>query len=503
MTTNVLFDRTDPIGRTADELFGSFVEHLGRAVYTGIFEPGHPEADERGFRRDVLSLVRDLRVSLVRYPGGNFLSGYDWRDGVGPPERRPVRLDRAWHSIETNRFGTDEFCDWARAAGVRPMLGVNMGTGTPQAAADLVEYCNHPGGTAWSDLRRRNGHPEPHAVRHWCVGNEMDGDWQIGRLEAADYGRKAREAIKLMRWTDDSIFVAVCGSSSPNMPTWPEWDRIVLEHTYDLADALSLHQYFENAGDEDDFLASFASMDRYIRATAATCDYVKALRRSNKTMALSFDEWNVWYQSRQAPHPWAEAPRLLEDRYSLLDALAFGGMALTLLNHADRVKVACLAQLVNVIAPIVAEPGGGVWRQATYHPFRDVSLYGRGLVLRPHVRGPLKTTRAHGDVPAALFSAVLDEENAALTLFALNTDRAREADLALDLASFGDMRMVARTQLAGPDLSAANAADAPDRVAPVALPPTAGERGRHALRLAPASWNVLRFRCESKIRSAV
>ena len=476
------------VGPVADELFGSFVEHLGRAVYTGLYEPGHPAADARGFRRDVIGLVRELRVPLVRYPGGNFLSGYDWRDGVGPRGERPVRLDRAWHSVETNAFGIDEFCDWAREAGCRPMVGVNMGTGTPQDAADLVEYCNHPGGTALSDLRAKNGRRAPHAVEWWCVGNEMDGDWQIGHLDAASYGRKAREAMKLMRWTDDRVKLVVCGSSGPGMPTWPEWDRVVLEHTYDLADALSIHRYYENGGDAADFLAVFRDMDRFIETSAATCDYVKALTRSKKTMALSFDEWNIWYQSRQAPHPWETAPRLLEDNYSLLDALAFGGMAVSLLNHADRVRVACLAQLVNVIAPIVAEPGGPAWRQTTFYPFRDVSLFGRGTALRPIVRAPTRETR-WGDAPAIAAAAVRGGEDGSLALFALNADPARPARLHLDLRAFGAPEAVSRTELA-----AANSAARPDAVRPAARRVPRGENGVFRFDLKPASWNVLRFR---------
>ena len=477
------------IAPVADNLFGSFLEHLGRAIYTGIYEPGHPAADEQGFRRDVLDLVRELRVPIVRYPGGNFLSGYDWHDGIGP-------RDRAWRTLEPNLVGIDDFADWARKAGAEPMAGVNMGTGSPQDAADLVEYCNHPGGTAWSDLRIRNGHREPHAIRYWCIGNEMDGDWQIGHLDAAAYGRKARETIKLMRWTDESIRVVVCGSSSPKMPSYPEWDRIVLEHTYDLADYLSLHRYYENQGDDDAFLASFRDMDLFIESAAATCDYVKALTRSRKTMPLSFDEWNIWYQSRQTRRTsWDTAPRLLEDRYSLLDALAFGGLALSLLNHADRVRIACLAQLVNVIAPIAAEPGGPAWRQTTFYPFRDVSLHGRGTALRPVATGPVKTVAALGEVPAVVFAAVLAPEGDALTVFALNTDTVRSQRAEIDLAPFGDTAMVSRTELSGPDLHAANSPERPDAVAPASLPVAPGDCGRYTVILRPASWNVLRFHC--------
>ncbi|MBR1911841.1 MAG: alpha-N-arabinofuranosidase, partial [Treponema sp.] len=313
MNTKVTVVKDFTKGKVDDNLFSSFIEHLGRAVYTGIYEPGHPEADEQGFRKDVIKLVKDLNVSLVRYPGGNFLSGYNWKDGIGPRNKRPVRLDRAWHTIETNQVGIDDFYDWTKKAGTQILGAVNMGTGTPQDAGDIVEYCNFPDGTYWSDLRAQNGHKEPYNIKYWCIGNEMDGPWQICHLDANDYGKKALEAAKIMKWTDDSIKVVVCGSATSSMPTYPEWDRIVLEHTYDMADYISIHRYFENYGNDDDFLASFYDMDQFITTCTATCDYVKALKRSNKTMYLSFDEWNVWYQQKQTPHPWQEAPRILED----------------------------------------------------------------------------------------------------------------------------------------------------------------------------------------------
>ena len=295
------------IGDVDPNIFSSFIEQLGRAVYTGIYEPGHPTADSQGLRGDVMNLVKDLKVSLVRYPGGNFLSGYDWKDGIGPKEKRPVRLDRAWHTIETNEFGIDEFVDWAKKSGTQVLAAVNMGTGTPQDAGDMVEYCNYPSGTYWSDLRIANGHKEPHNIKYWCVGNEMDGPWQICHLDAVDYGKKALETMKIMKWTDDSIKTVVCGSATTDIPTYPEWDRIVLEHTYDYADYISIHRYYENFGNDDDFLASFYDMDAFIKTSTATCDYVKAYKRSSKTMMLSFDEWNIWYQQNQKPHPWEKA----------------------------------------------------------------------------------------------------------------------------------------------------------------------------------------------------
>ncbi len=493
MKSKVTLVKEFKIGEVDNNLFSSFIEHLGRAVYTGIYEPGHETADEQGFRRDVIDFVKDLKVGLVRYPGGNFLSGYNWKDGIGPKDKRPVRLDRAWHTIEPNEIGIDEFVDWAKKSGTEVLAAVNMGTGTPQDAGDMVEYCNYPGGTYWSDLRIANGHKDPHNIKYWCVGNEMDGPWQICHLDAVDYGKKALEAMKIMKWTDESIKTVVCGSASSGMPTYPEWDRIVLEHTYDHADYISIHRYFENFGNDDDFLASFYDMDQFIKTSIATCDYVKAYKRSGKTMMLSFDEWNIWYQQNQKPHPWEKAPRILEDNYSLLDALAFGGMAITLLNHADRVKVACLAQLVNVIAPIFTEPGKGAFRQTIYWPFRDISLYGRGIALQPVVHSESKVTDKYGEVPAVIFAGVYDEESSQVTVFALNTNKDSDCETTVDLSSFGETRMNFRTELCGSDLSAVNSLANPDNVAPRNADLVGGEKGVYTLRLKAASWNVIRF----------
>ncbi len=494
MKTKITVEKDFALGKVDENLYSSFIEHLGRAVYTGIYEPGHPLADDQGFRKDVIDMVKDLNVSLVRYPGGNFLSGYDWKNGIGPRDKRPVRLDRAWHTIEPNEIGIDEFYDWSVKAGTGIMGAVNMGTGTPQDAGDLVEYCNHPEGTYWSDLRRANGHKNPYGIKTWCVGNEMDGPWQIGHLEADEYGKKALEAAKIMKWTDDSIKLVVCGSASTSMPTYPSWDRIVLEHTYDYADYISIHRYYENYGNDDDFLASFYDMDEFIKTSCATCDYVKAVKRSKKTMYLSFDEWNVWYQSKQEPHPWQKAPRILEDHYSLLDALVVGGLAITLINHADRVKIACLAQLVNVIAPIFTEPGKGAYRQTIYYPFKDISLYGRGTVLTPVVRTPKKVTDKYGEVPTVIFSTVYNEEAGELTVFALNTSKTEISETEINLGSFENSQMIYRTELTGSNLDAKNSLENLDAVKPVNAELIQGDKNIYNVPLKPVSWNVLRFK---------
>ncbi|MDR2052995.1 MAG: alpha-N-arabinofuranosidase [Treponema sp.] len=479
-----------------ERIFSSFIEHLGRAVYQGIYEPNHPLADEQGFRTDVISLVKALRLPLIRYPGGNFLSGYNWKDGIGPVEERPARLDLAWQTFESNRIGIGEFYDWTQKAGTKIMGGVNMGTGTPKEAGEFLEYCNFEKGTLWSDLRIRHGHPRPFGIKTWCIGNEMDGAWQICAMDAVEYGKKARETAKIMKWIDPQVELVVCGSSGPKLPSYPEWDRIILEHAYDHVDYLSLHSYYENFGNDDDFLASFAGMDAFIKTICAAADYVKALKRGKKTIFLSFDEWNVWYQERRQPQkPFAVAPAaLLEDRYSLLDALVVGGLGITLLNNADRVKIACLAQLVNVIAPIMTVPGGSALVQTTYYPFRDLSLFGRGKLLQALITSPRKET-CYGDVPTAPAAAVYQEEEGKLTLFILNTDTKLPLDLTIDLRSFISTTADSWTELTSEDIHRENSPEHPDAVKPAIrkVIGTAAGNGVYNPRLKPASWNVLRF----------
>ncbi|HEY6746670.1 MAG TPA: alpha-N-arabinofuranosidase [Mycobacteriales bacterium] len=485
------------VGEVDPRLYGSFVEHLGRCVYDGIHEPGHPRADERGFRRDVAELVRDLGTPILRYPGGNFVSGYNWEDGVGPVEARPTRLDLAWRSIETNAVGLDEFQAWAGGLGIDTMLAVNLGTRGVDAARNLVEYANHPGGTYWSDLRRANGAPEPYGVKVWCLGNEMDGPWQIGHKSAAEYGRLARETAKAMRLVDPGIELVACGSSYHAMPTFGTWEATVLAETYDVVDHVSMHAYYEESGqDRDSFLGCAVDADRFLEDVIATIDHARAVGRHTKRLTISFDEWNVWYQSRfvgEENLEFAQAPRLLEDIYSLTDAVVVGTLLNSLLRHADRVKIACLAQLVNVIAPIMTEPGGAVWRQTTYHPFALTSRYGRGTVLRLDARGPVRETAAWGPVPVLDAVAVHDEESGAVTVFAVNRDQREPMTVDLDLRGLPGLVAGQHTTLAGDDPDAVNDAANPDRVSPRQLDDVKVDGGHTHVGLPPLSWNMIRF----------
>ncbi|WFU44240.1 alpha-N-arabinofuranosidase [Bradyrhizobium sp. CB82] len=504
----VLIDRDFAIGHTDPRLFGAFIEHLGRCVYGGIYEPGHPTADEKGFRKDVLALVKELGPTLIRYPGGNFVSGYNWEDGVGPLEARPARLDLAWFSTEPNSFGTNEFMDWCKAAAVAPMMAVNLGTRGGDAARSLVEYCNHPGGTAWSELRRKHGWDQPHDIKLWCLGNEMDGPWQMEHKSAAAYGAVASEAAKMMRWVDPTIELAACGSSGRNMPTFGQWEDTVLEHTFDHVDYISLHTYLNNyRQDTASFLASPDLMDRFIDEVVALADAVAAKRRSNKRLMLSFDEWNVWYRTRRSradrvKEGWPVAPPILEEIYTMEDALAFGGACISLLNHADRIRVACLAQLVNVIAPIMTETGGGAWRQTIFFPFAHMSRFGRGRVLRTQVecdsydssyydpRGVQELTFQVSNVQYLKVAAVAGEDGS-LSLFLLNRDLKQEMEVNVEARGFGHVAVSQAIELRHDDLQATNTKNAPERVKPAPLQESAIEGGRLRAHLSPASWNVI------------
>ncbi|KAF4410826.1 MULTISPECIES: arabinosylfuranosidase ArfA [Streptomyces] len=496
-TARFTLDPAFAVGDVNPRLFGSFVEHLGRCVYTGIHEPGHPAADEAGLRTDVLDLVRELGVTAIRYPGGNFVSGYKWEDGTGPAEERPRRLDLAWQSIETNRFGLAEYIDFVAKIGGEPMMAVNLGTRGIAEALELQEYANHPGGTELSDRRIAHGGKEPYGIKLWCLGNEMDGPWQTGHKTAAEYGRLAAETARAMRQIDPEAELVACGSSSQAMPTFAEWEATVLAETYDLVDHISLHAYYEEKdGDRDSFLASAVDMESFIENVVATCDHIGARLKSKKKIQLSFDEWNVWYQSQlaeQEPGNWQEAPRLLEDNYTVTDAVVFGSLLIALLRHADRVTVACLAQLVNVIAPIMTEPGGPAWKQTTFFPFAQASKYGRGKVLQLNVGGPTHETERYGEVPLLHATAVADESTGAITVFAVNRSQTEPLPLEADLRGLAVTRIAEHSVLADSDPEARNTLADPERVTPHAGEGTTLDGGALRATLEPMSWNVIRL----------
>jgi alpha-L-arabinofuranosidase len=479
-------------------VFGSFIEHLGRAVYGGIYEPGHPTADENGFRRDVIDLIRQIDVPTVRYPGGNFVSGYNWEDGVGPKDKRPAKLDLAWRTLEPNLFGVDEFCAWAKQAGTDPMMAVNLGTRGPDEARNLVEYCNHRGGSFYSDMRKANGSAEPHNIKLWCLGNEMDGPWQIGHKTAEEYGRTATETARVMRLVDPTIELVACGSSYLAMPTYADWEATVLEHTYNDVDYLSLHSYYGNpSNDTADYLACSLGMDQFIRQVTSICDFVQAKKRSKKTMMLSFDEWNVWFHSKEADRklePWTVAPPLLEDHYNFEDALVVGCLLITLLKHADRVKVACLAQLVNVIAPIMTQTGGKAWAQTIFYPYLHASRYGRGVALTPVVQSEQYDSVTKTSVPYLESIATWNEAAGEITVFAVNRSVDESLELGINLMDFAGYQPVEHIVLAGFDVKAMNTAAEPNAVKPSTQAVPRVDKGQLAVQLPALSWNVIRLR---------
>ena len=487
-------------------ILGSFVEHLGRCVYEGIYEPGSKLADANGFRKDVAAEVKQLGVPVIRYPGGNFISGYHWLDAVGPKKSRPTVLDRAWNSLETNQFGTNEFMDWCKLVGAEPLLGFNFGTEGPEMAAALVEYCNVDKGTKWSELRRQHGYEKPHNIKYWCIGNEMDGPWQIGTMTAREYGRKAADAARQIRVIDPDVKLIACGSSTPELPSYMQWDREVLEECYDEVDGISLHRYFGNTAPTSGnssarYLAMNLDMERQILEIAAVCDYVQGLKKSQKRLWLSFDEWNVWYRARNGDATNGHrqyAPHLLEEVYNLEDALLVGGFLNSLLRHADRVKLACLAQLVNVIAPLMTN-ATGVLRQTTYYPYAWALKHARGQVLdiavtsetyRISAAGLQPDLAWNGEVPFVDVVATQDPASSQVCLFLLNRDLDGEREVIVEWRDAVPTRILACETLTGPDLKAVNTFGQPNTVVPRPLEqPRLG--ASMAIRLPARSYSVI------------
>ncbi|MAP64318.1 MAG: alpha-L-arabinofuranosidase [Microbacterium sp.] len=499
--------RLDPHHEISDidrRLFGGFVEHLGRHIYDGIFEPGHPESGPDGFRRDVMDLVKELGVTTIRYPGGNFVSGYRWEDGIGPVGQRPCRLDLAWHSTETNEVGLHEFAGWLDQVGSDLMLAVNLGTRGTQEALDLLEYANVDAKTAWTDKRAANGRAEPFGVAMWCLGNEMDGPWQLGHRNAEDYGKIAARTAKAMRMVDPAIELVVCGSSGRSMPTFGSWERTVLEHTFDDVDFISCHAYYqERRGQAQEFLASSVDMTKFIESVVTTADAVAATKNSDKRIMISFDEWNIWYlhsddgelMDKPEEPGWPVAPRLLEDRYNVLDAVVFGDLLITLLKHADRVRSASLAQLVNVIPPIMTEPGGPAWRQTTFFPFSLTSRLARGRAVHMPVTASTFSSTAFGEVPTVDAVATIDEDG--ISVFVVNRSTTAPETLSVDLsplpADLGrDLAVTEAHLLHDDDMYASNTLEAPERIGLSTL--AAGIDGTSLrIELPAVSWGCVRL----------
>lgn len=494
----LIYDTRLPIGPINRRVFGSFIEHLGRAVYDGIHEPSHPTADADGFREDVKGLVRELGVSAIRYPGGNFVSGFRWEDSVGARDQRPTRLDLAWHSTESNQVGLHEFADWLDSTGNEMMLAINLGTRGTEEALELLEYANLKNGTALSSRRADNGRRHPFDVRMWCLGNEMDGPWQLGHRSADDYGKLASQTAKAMRAFDPSLELVVCGSSSRHMPTFGEWERVVLTHTYDDVDYISCHAYYEENGDLGSFLASAVDMDAFIASVIATIDHVKAVKGSKHVVNISFDEWNVWYNKRfetvdkiSGVENWPVAPRLLEDAYTVADAVVVGNLLISLLKRADRVTSASLAQLVNVIAPIMTEPGGIAWRQTTFFPFALTSALASGAVVTTRLECETYETPLYGCVPVLDAVTTFDEAMGRTSIFVVNRSQTEAVNLGFDLDALRGAMTVSAQTLADTDVYAMNTLLDPERVSMHKNESLLINGPACSIDLPPVSWTVI------------
>lgn len=479
-----------------DRLYGTFVEHTGRAVYGGIYEPGHALADEDGFRRDVQDMVRELEVPLIRYPGGNFVSGYCWEDGVGPKEKRPVKVDAAWRSLERNEVGTNEFLGWAKKLHAEPMMAVNLGTRGAREAAALLEYCNLEGGSYYSELRKEHGYEKPHNIKLWCLGNEMDGPWQICAKTPEEYARLACETAKLMKMIDPEIELVACGSSNGDMETMGIWEQTVLEACYPYIDYISMHIYLHNREDNTPlFMAKTLDMERFIKTITSVCDYVGGKLKSSKQIQISFDEWNVAYHSNEADKdavPWQQAPPLGEDIYNFQDAVVCGLMLICLIRNSHRVKIACQAQLINVIGAIFTHTGGEAWRQSIYYPYLHASKYGRGIVLETRIHSGTYSIGAYQAVPYLDGIAVYNEAENTVTVFCVNRHETEKMELTVKMGGFEDYRPVEHIYLSNQDKYAVNSKDK-ENVLPKSNQQFKEEDGRVQVVLPELSWNVIRL----------
>lgn len=496
-STTILFDRASTIASIDRRLFGVFIEHMGRGVYGGLYEPDHATANEDGFRMDVVELVRELGPTTVRYPGGNFVSGFRWEDSVGPQSERPVRRDLAWHNLEPNQVGMDELARWAALTQTELMLAVNLGTRGIAEALDLLEYANHPSGTALSDRRVANGTAAPHNVRMWCLGNEMDGHWQIGHMSASDYGDLAARTAAAMKMADKTLELVACGSAGAPMPLFGEWDRIVLERTYEHVDYISAHAYYqERGGDLATFLATASDMQYSIDTIVATADHVGLTKKSDKKLAISFDEWNVWYadefvKSGDINDQWRVAPPQLEDVYSVADAIVVGSLLITLLKNHDRVRAASLAQLVNVIAPIMTQTGGPAWRQTIFFPFATTSRLAVGEVLRPRVATGSYQTEKYGTADLVDAVATFDEATGKLAIFLVNRGLESTERVTISLRDIQLSHVDEAWGLHDDDPYAKNTLDDQDRVALTHNASAILQDGTLTVDLPPVSWTAI------------
>jgi len=454
------------IGEVSPLIYGNFVEHLGRCVYGGIYDPDSPLADERGFRKDVLDAVRDLHVSITRYPGGNFVSNYHWLDGVGPKEERVPRMELAWHRLETNEFGTNEFMQFAREVNTEPYFTVNMGTGTIEEAQHWVEYCNIKEGPYFAELRKKHGFAEPYNIKYWSLGNEMDGFWQMGHLNVKDYSKKAREAAKLMRLTDPNIKLVAAGSSNYRPGADPDnWNSTVLHELRDVVDYIALHIYVGNPDDNYyNFMSAPLVLDQRTQIVKGMIarEMQHAQRGDRDPVYIAWDEYNVWYRARRGAS--ARGERALEEKYNLEDALVVAGFLNAFIRNADIVKMANMAQLVNVIAPIFTNEND-LFKQTIYYPLQLFSKNVKGTSLDVFVDcdtydteefniGLGEVSTVQKNVPYLDVSATYSDGEVMICVVNRNKDKAIATDIISQKGEFsGNMKVF---EVNGPNIKSMN-----------------------------------------------
>jgi alpha-L-arabinofuranosidase len=461
MSNRVAIDVERVIAPIDRNLFGGFAEHLGRCIYGGLFEPGSPHADQRGLRADVLAALERLRMPVIRYPGGNFVSGYRWRDGVGPVEERPARLELAWHDLEPNSFGTNEFVGFCRALGSEPYLAVNAGDGDMREARDWLEYCNGTKDTALVKLRKQHGVEAPHGVKYWGIGNEVDGPWQIGFKTAEEYARVYTEYAKVMKWTDPSVEL-FASAVSLWQPSWVERVQLLMEHAAKLIDYMAIHWYVGNDSKrgyrDDDFASYMAISERFEDMLSATEGIIRAMRSALKLerdIPIAVDEWNVWYRVHNEGK--------CEEIYNLEDALVVAMHFNAFFRHARSVKMANIAQIVNAIAPILTRPDG-LLLQSTFFPFELYSRTCGDTALDVHWTGDTFSTPEFSALRLLDVSATLDAKARKLAVYLVNRSADRSAETTIELARARFAGPVAVSVVNGPDVKATNTFEAPDTV---------------------------------------
>ncbi|MBQ3880412.1 MAG: alpha-L-arabinofuranosidase [Oscillospiraceae bacterium] len=517
------------IGEISPRLYSAFLEPIGNMVNGSMYNPKHPTADEKGLRHDFIDAIAKTDLPAVRLPGGNFVSGWDWKDSIGPRESRKVHLDLAWRQYITNDVGHDEYLQWAEMAKVEPLYTINLGTGDINDATSIVEYTNHKGGTYWSDLRRKNGHEDPYGVKLWYLGNEPDGYWQIGSWmnNPKGYGILANESSKLMKWVDPRIETVACVSCSPNLAHYPEWDLTVLQECYHSVDYISMHHYQSVVeGDLPTFLGASRYFEDYINTEIAICDYVAAKLKSPRKMMLSFDEYGTMMRPKGELHYGrGEYPHFLAHYYTdpdrqhvmhdpdnmptrgprmggdMLGALANASTLLAFLRHADRVKIGCATGGLGILASCDREH---VWATASAYPYTQLMRYGRGTSLRTSVDCDtydipsyiVDDTNQYYEQEGVDFidtAAAYDKESGEVNIFVINRNWESSNDVELDLRGFDGLKFIEHIEMHTDDLTKANTWQTPDAIKPVVNPDAKFEGGKLSACVKPLSWNVFRF----------